>query len=61
MLTIALVNCHFATIDELEEAQAERCGAMQRRPDLIHSTTLLHEWPKRIKKRQGRRRKTKLV
>jgi transposase len=51
----ALVNCHFATIDELEEAQLARCAALQRRPDLIRSTTLFHWWPKRIKKRQGPR------
>jgi hypothetical protein len=52
----ALVNRHFATIDELEDAQAERCVALQRRPDLIRSTTLFHWWPRRIKKRQGLRR-----
>jgi transposase len=51
-----LANRHFATIDELEEAQATRCVALQGRPDLIRSTTLFHWWPKRIKKRQGPRR-----
>jgi transposase len=51
-----LVNCHFATIEVLEEAQLARCAALQRRPDLIRSTTLFHWWPKRIKKRQGPRR-----
>ena len=49
----ALVNRHFASIEELEEAQLTRCAALQRRPDLIRSTTLFHWWPKRIKKRQG--------
>jgi transposase len=51
-----LVNRHFATIEDLEEAQAERCVALQARPDLIRSTTLFHWWPQRIKKRQGPRR-----
>jgi hypothetical protein len=31
----ALVNRHFAAIDDLEEAQLARCAALQRRPDLI--------------------------
>ncbi|HEX9057431.1 MAG TPA: transposase [Ktedonobacterales bacterium] len=52
----ALTNRHFASIDALEDAQAERCVALQARPDLIRSTTLFHWWPKRIKKRQGPRR-----
>lgn len=52
----ALTNRHFATIDALEDAQAERYVALQARPDLIRSTTLFHWWPKRIKKRQGPRR-----
>ncbi len=52
-----LANRHFATIDELEDAQAQRCVALQARPDLIRSTTLFHWWPKRIKQRQGPRRK----
>jgi transposase len=51
-----LTNRHFATIDELEDAQAERCLALQARPDLIRSTTLFRWWPQRIKKRQGPRR-----
>jgi transposase len=49
----ALANRHFATIDELEDAQAERCVALQARPDLIRSTTRFHWWPQRIRKRQG--------
>src|SRR5260221_336743 len=36
----ALANRHFASIDELEDAQAARCVALQARPDLIRSTTL---------------------
>jgi len=51
-----LVNRHFATIDELEDAQAARCVALHSRRDLIRSTTLFHWWPQRIKKRQGPRR-----
>ncbi len=51
-----LINRHFATIEDLEEVQLARCAALQRRPDLIRSTTLFHWWPKRIKKRQGPRR-----
>jgi transposase len=41
----ALFNRHFATIDDLEDAQAARCVALQARPDLIRSTTLFHWWP----------------
>ena len=51
----ALVNHHFASIEELEEAQLARCAALQQRPDLIRSTTLFHWWPKQIHKRQGPR------
>jgi hypothetical protein len=52
----ALINRPFASIDELEDAQAERCVALQARPDLVRSTTLFPWWPRRIKKRQGPRR-----
>jgi transposase len=52
-----LVNRHCASIEEMEDAQAERCVALQARPDLIRSTTLFHWWPQRINKRQGPRRK----
>jgi len=51
----ALANRHFASIEDLEDAQATRCVALQARPDLIRSTTLFSWWPKRIKKRQGPR------
>jgi transposase len=50
-----LHNRHFASIDELEEAQAQRCLALQVRRDLICSTTLFSWWPHRIRKRQGPR------
>jgi transposase len=52
----ALVNQHFATIEDLEDAQFERCTALQQRPELIRSTTCFHWWPKRIIKRRGPRR-----
>jgi len=52
----ALVNRHFATIDDLEDAQAARCVALQARPDLIRSATLFRWWPQRIRKRQGPKR-----
>lgn len=51
-----LANRHFASIDDLEDAQAERCVALQARPDLIRSTTLFHWWPQRIRRRQGPKR-----
>jgi transposase len=51
-----LVNRHFADIETLEDAQAERCVALQARPDLIRSTTLFSWWPRRIKPRQGPQR-----
>jgi transposase len=52
----ALANQHFATIQDLEDAQARRCVALQARPDLIRSSALFPWWPQRIKKRQGPRR-----
>ena len=51
-----LANRHLASIDDWEDAQAERCVALQTRPDLIRSTTLFHWWPQRIRRRQGPRR-----
>jgi transposase len=52
-----LVNRHFASIEELEEAQLARCAALQARPDLIRSTTRFHWWPMQIHKRLGPRRR----
>ncbi len=49
----ALATCHFATIDDLEEAHAERRVALPARPDLIRSTTLFLWWSQRVMKRQG--------
>lgn len=47
-----LVNAHFATIEDLEEAQLVRCAALQERPDLIRSTTAFHWWPRQVHKLQ---------
>jgi transposase len=47
-----LVNRHFASIEELEDAQAERCVALQAQPALVRSTTLFHWWPQRLHKRR---------
>jgi transposase len=52
----ALVNQHFATIEDLEDAQFARCAALQQRPDVIRSTTRFHWWPKQIHKHRGPRR-----
>jgi hypothetical protein len=48
----ALVNRHFVSIEELEDAQAARCVALQQQPNLIRAvqfTTVFHWWPKRIR------------
>jgi transposase len=53
-----LVNRHLhpvASIEELEDAQAERCVALQARPELIRSTTRFPWWPDRIHRRRGPR------
>jgi transposase len=50
-----LVNRHCASIQDLEEAQAERCVALPGRPELIRSATRFSWWPQRVKKRQGSR------
>jgi transposase len=51
-----LVNRHFASIEDLEDAQLAHCAALQRTPDRIRSTTQFHWWPKQIHKRRGPRR-----
>lgn len=48
----ALANQHFATLQDLEDAQATRCVALQARRDLIRSTTCFHWWPRRLRKLQ---------
>jgi transposase len=47
-----LVNRHFASIEDLEDAQTARCVTLQTRRDLVRSTTLFHWWPQRLHKRQ---------
>jgi transposase len=51
-----LVNRHFASIEELEDAQAACCVTLQARRDLVRSTTLFHWWPQRLRKRKEPRR-----
>jgi transposase len=48
----ALANRHFATLEDLEAAQAQRCVALHARRDLVRSTTRFHWWPQRIRKLQ---------
>jgi hypothetical protein len=40
-----LVNEHFATIDDLEDAVATHCDRLQRQPEVIRSATSFHWWP----------------
>jgi transposase len=49
-----LINRHFATIEELEVAQAQRCARLQTQPELVRSTTLSRWWPQRLRKRRLR-------
>jgi transposase len=49
----ALLNRHFASIEELEDAQAERCVALQAHRDLVRCTTLFQWWPQRLRIRLG--------
>jgi transposase len=51
-----LVNRHFASIEELENAQLAHCAALQQQPARIRSTTRFHWWPKQIHKHRGPRR-----
>ncbi len=51
-----LVNRHFATIEDLEDAQFAHCADLQRQRDRIRSTTSFHRWPKQMHKRRGPRR-----
>jgi hypothetical protein len=50
-----LVNRHFASLDDLEDVQAQRCVALQACPDHVRSATLFSWWPRRIAKRRGPR------
>jgi hypothetical protein len=40
-----LANRHFATLADLEDAQAARCLEVQQSRDLVRSTTRFHWWP----------------
>jgi transposase len=51
----ALTNRHFSSIEELEDAQAQRCVALQAHPDLIRSTTRFHWGPSGSRSSEGRR------
>ncbi|HEV8194441.1 MAG TPA: hypothetical protein VGP82_23565, partial [Ktedonobacterales bacterium] len=55
LIKTVLINRHFADLEDLEEAHARRCVALQRRRDLIRSATRFHWWPHYIKQRQGPR------
>ena len=41
----ALVNTHFAAIDDLEDAVAYRCDRRRHQPDVIRTAALFHWWP----------------
>jgi transposase len=53
----ALVNRHFATIEEFEDAQLAHCTVLRQQPNRIRSTTCFHWWPKQFHKRRGPRRR----
>jgi hypothetical protein len=42
----ALVNQHFHNLDELQEAQVQRCLRLQATPGVIRRHTLFHWWPR---------------
>jgi transposase len=52
-----LINRHFASIEDLEKAQAQHCVALQAQPDLIRSTAPFHWWPQRLHKQHVPKRK----
>src|SRR5262249_51432955 len=56
LTNICLVNRHFSSIEDLQDAPFARCAELQHHPERIRSTSLFHWWPQRIKKRQGPRR-----
>lgn len=41
-----IANRHFANLDELEEAQVERCRVLLEQPALISAYTLFSWWPR---------------
>lgn len=42
----ALANTHFETLDDLDEALAERCRILADDPDQIRANTLFRWWPR---------------
>ena len=44
-----LVNIHFATLEDLDRAVANRCVALMQQRDTIRSSTLFHWWPRQRK------------
>jgi transposase len=50
-----LINRHFESIEQLEEAQLACCATLQRQAERIRSTGCFHWWPQRFKKREGSR------
>ncbi len=49
----ALANRHFASIEELEEAQSARCISLQARAERVRSTTRFQWWPRQVHHRHG--------
>lgn len=41
-----LVNRHFETIEDLDQAVGERCVALSQQQDMICASTLFHWWPR---------------
>lgn len=41
----AIANKHFADIDELMEAQTQRCRSLVDLPDIVRASTFFHWWP----------------
>jgi transposase len=50
-----LANRHFASLDELEEAQAARCVELGNQRALVRSTACFRWWPVRIHRPHGPR------
>jgi hypothetical protein len=40
-----IANRVFASLDDLQEAQAERCRWLQDHPEIVHARTSFHWWP----------------
>jgi transposase len=45
-----LINRHFDSIEQLDEAQVACCATLQRQAERIRSTACFHWWPRRLKK-----------